>query len=228
MQQAQQGQHATLAVKPLDASAADAAAADAAGSEAAAAEEPVAAPCSAPAPGQPPLAQPPPLRTDSAGCLRAWMQQTCSGPAEAGPARALPPSTPALAIQGRPIGDSHAALTTSHSAAQLGGSLRMLGSSGELRHAWGSSPQLGSAGSGAAPRPRKASCVLLRCAVLCCAAPRCAVMRLYTCAAGQLRDPHCHLHLRYALEPQPLSPALLPAGRGAAFALAAAPGRFAV
>ncbi len=154
VQAAQQGQHATLAVQPLDGCAPDAAAG---GEETAAAAEGAAALLGS-VTAQVPLAQPPPLRADSAGCLHAWMQQACSGAGERGPARPLPPSTPALAIQGRGPHAGHPSLTTSHSAAQLGGLQRLLGSSGELHHAWGSSPQLVSASSGAAPRPRKASC----------------------------------------------------------------------
>lgn len=146
-----QGQHATLAVQPLEE------AGGGGGSGAAAPDAP------APVEQQQGM-QPPPSRADSAGCLAAWMQHTCSGQAallqpspfdsgrEALPGSIQPPrppSTPALTIAG-------AGLAGSRSTAQLSSSLQLPGSA-ELQHGWGSSPQLTPAGSGAAPRPRKAS-----------------------------------------------------------------------
>ena len=158
---AQQGQHATLAVQPLDAC--PAAAAGAAAADREAGEGGSAAPSgeAAAVAQQEAALQPQPLpqvlHTDSADCLHAWMRQACSGAAEGDAARQLPPSTPAVPIEGRAAGEACAGLTASHSAAQLSGSAQLLGSSAELQHAWGSSPQLATAGSLPAPRPRKAS-----------------------------------------------------------------------
>lgn len=137
----QRGQHATLAVRQLE----DSTAAGAGADPAAASEQ-----------QQQPQPEPLQARADSASCLHAWMQQTCSGPPELGRAGA-PPSSAAVAIQGR----HGAAVASSHSAAQLEGVQPPASpSADQLHHGWASSPQLAPAGSGPAPRPRKGAVLL--------------------------------------------------------------------
>jgi hypothetical protein len=127
VQVAARGQHATLAVQPLDGGGEAAGGGDADASGAGGAG---AAPGGS-ASGEPLL----PARGDSAGCLHAWMARSVG----AG-------GTPPLAIRGP------ASLPLSSLTAQLAGS-----AGGALPpSAAGSSPQLASMGSGAAaPRPRK-------------------------------------------------------------------------
>lgn len=141
----EQGQHATLAVHQLQ--------------DGAAAEEgsgPAAVRSEQQQPAQQEQSQQQPQRADSASCLHAWMQQTCSAPAVQG-LGGTPPSTPSVAIQVR-VADT--ALVSRRSDVQLGGSQQeqqsVRGGSGDLlQHAWGSAPQLAPASSGPAPRPRK-------------------------------------------------------------------------
>ncbi|KAL4451725.1 hypothetical protein ABPG75_007387 [Micractinium tetrahymenae] len=139
VQLAQQGQHATLAVQPLEAP----------GPEAATPPGLAAAASSAL------LGAEQPARADSASCLHAWMMQEGGGAAQQRPS-----GSAAVAIGGA---GSHG-LATSRSAAQLGSSSgrqqqqQSLGSLG-LEHRWGSSPLL-TASSGPAPRPRKGSVLL--------------------------------------------------------------------
>ena len=139
---AQQGQHAMLAVQSLD-GAEDAAAAAAAGGAGGRAAPPAK------------QQQQQPTRHDSAGCLHAWMQQTGSVPNSLdslAPQSPLGAGTAASATQQQAQAVTHAtptvdtlAQTPRHEAAA------------ELLHSWGSSPQLATASSGPAPRPRKVS-----------------------------------------------------------------------
>lgn len=172
VQSVQQGQHATLAVHPVQEAGAAVPGADGSGITAA---DSVADGRQQQTASLPALPGSFPLRADSAGCLQAWMQQSSSADAaggaacSAGPAMTasrqgrLPPSTPALAIQGQ-AGASHgsAGLPDSQLAHRLARSQHPLAAagSGDLNRLCGSLPQLLSASSGPAPRPRKGAVLL--------------------------------------------------------------------
>lgn len=165
VQVAQQGQHVTVAVQPLQTP--SPAPAAAAGEEHGGCAEAIAAGVEADLPA----------RADSASCLHAWMQQSASEEAQGRQpgwadgdvaSAALPPaagSTAAVTIR-HGTGSMH----SSCSAGQLGNSLgqqpqqqssQSIGSGGGgLLHHWGSLPQLASAGSMPAPRPRKGAVLL--------------------------------------------------------------------
>ena len=218
VQSAKQGQHATVAVQHLeDADTASPAVKPAAAARAASPGAGVQLSAAAQGDYPPPPSQQqqqphPPRHTDSAGCLHAWMQQASGAAAGEGCASQagqqqlrsgpfMAPSTPTLTIQGQLKGSRRQQQAATATAV----------GSAELQRHW-SSPQLLPASSGPVPRPRKASAtgtawnehplMLLNCQRL----------------SATVRE------LSQFKANSTLCPCLLPAGRGSAGPLNAAPG----
>jgi hypothetical protein len=188
VQAAHHGQHATVAVHPLDGGGKDAERGAAAG--AAAARK-----CAA---GGLAVAQQPkdlrPCLPDTAGCLHAWMREAGGG-------------TPALAIQGA------GSAPTSSLSAQLEASLKRRHST--LLSPAASSGHLTSAGSGPAPKPRKvgneAAAVMWRGECRPSTSLSSAPHSTQHGTAGQPARPACHVSASL-LPPHPPSACCRPAG----------------